>query len=69
MPKQARLTAQEAEALLLRAGFCLLRSKGSHRIYARGEQRVIIPFHEGKELHPKVVKQVLKAIFTSTEEA
>jgi predicted RNA binding protein YcfA (HicA-like mRNA interferase family) len=45
MPKAPRLTAAEAEAMLLRAGFFLLRSKGSHRIYAKGGRRVVVPFH------------------------
>lgn len=62
MPRQPRLKAREAEALLLRAGFHLVRSKGSHRIYIKAGTRVVIPFHEGRTLHPKIVKQVLEAI-------
>jgi len=62
MPRVPRLTAADAEAALLRAGFIWLRSKGSHRIYAKGGRRVVIPFHGGTTLHPKVVKQVLEAI-------
>ena len=48
--------------MLLRAGFEMIRSKGSHRIYFKGGHRVVVPFHVGKMLHPKVVKQVLQAI-------
>ncbi len=62
MPKQLRLTAYEAEILLLQAGFELNRSKGSHRIYLKAQVRVVVPFHAGKTLHPKIVKQILKAI-------
>ncbi|MGF1603423.1 MAG: type II toxin-antitoxin system HicA family toxin [Thermosynechococcaceae cyanobacterium] len=62
MPKSPRLTAAEAERLVLKAGFQLLRSEGSHRIYGKDRLRVVIPFHSGKTLHPKIVKQVLKAI-------
>lgn len=51
--------------MLLKAGFEMIRSKGSHRIYMKGDRRVIVPFHSGRILHPKVVKQVLKAIETS----
>ncbi|WNN91893.1 type II toxin-antitoxin system HicA family toxin [Gloeocapsopsis dulcis] len=40
----------------------MIRSKGSHRIYLRDNNRVVVPFHAGKVLHPKVVKQVLDAI-------
>jgi predicted RNA binding protein YcfA (HicA-like mRNA interferase family) len=47
---------------LLNAGFELLRSKGSHRIYGRAALRVTVPFHRGVALHPKIVKQVLETI-------
>ena len=62
MPKVPRLTAAECEALLLGNGFDLLRSKGSHRIYGKNDQRVVVPFHGGATLHPRIVKQVLEAI-------
>ncbi len=62
MPKLPRLTAASAERKLLRVGFVWLRSKGSHRIYFRDGQRVVIPFHGGKSLHPKIVKEVLEAV-------
>ena len=62
MPRLPRLTPQEAEARLLKAGFTLIRSKGSHRIYMKGSKRVVVPFHLGKILHPKIAKQVLKAV-------
>ncbi|BAZ53387.1 YcfA family protein [Nostoc sp. NIES-4103] len=69
MPKLPRLNATEAEKLLLDAGFIQIRSKGSHRIYLREEVRVVIPFHSGKLLHPKIVKQVLQAIDITEDEA
>ena len=62
MGKLPRLTPQEAERILLEGGFKVLRTKGSHRIYLRGSRRVVVPFHSGRILHPKVVKQVLKAV-------
>ncbi len=68
MPKLPRLTAAEAEALLLKSGFAWLRSKGSHRIYANGTRRVVVPFHSGATLHPKIVKQVFEAIEESSIE-
>jgi predicted RNA binding protein YcfA (HicA-like mRNA interferase family) len=61
MAKLPRLTAAEAERRLLKAGFVLVRSKGSHRIYFRINQRVVLPFHRGKTLHPKIVREVLLA--------
>jgi predicted RNA binding protein YcfA (HicA-like mRNA interferase family) len=62
LAKLQQLTAKEAESLLLQAGFKLLRSKGSHRIYRRLDIRIVVPFHSGKILHPKIVKQVQEAI-------
>ena len=61
MAKLPRLTPQKAEKILLNAGFEMVRSKGSHRIYMKGNRRIVIPFHRGKILHPKVVKQVVKS--------
>jgi predicted RNA binding protein YcfA (HicA-like mRNA interferase family) len=61
MPKLPRLTAAEAERKLFAGGFVLMRSKGSHRIYFRAGERVVVPFHRGKILHPKIVREVLSA--------
>jgi len=62
LAKLPRLKAQEAEKRLLKAGFMMVRSKGSHRIYRKEDRRIIVPFHTSKILHPKIVKQVLKTI-------
>jgi predicted RNA binding protein YcfA (HicA-like mRNA interferase family) len=62
MPKAPRLTAAQCEVLLLQAGFALIRSKGSHRIYGKTVQRVVVPFHGSATLHPRIAKQVLDAI-------
>lgn len=61
MAKLPRWRATEADRALLAAGFEMLRSKGSHRIYGKGVLRVTVPFHSGASLHPKIVKQVLGA--------
>lgn len=52
--------------MLERAGFVLARSRGSHRIYLKGNVRIVVPFHPGRDLHPKIAKQVLDAIETSS---
>lgn len=62
MPKGPRWTGADAERALLTHGFIHLRSKGSHRIYGKGELRVTVPFHSGATLHPKIVKQILAMI-------
>ena len=62
MPKLPRLTAEQAEKMLLKAGFEHSRSKGSHRIYIRDTERFVLPFHSGKTLHPKIVKNLVEII-------
>ena len=61
-PKLPKLTAVEAERELLKAGFKFVRSKGSHRIYQRGKERFVLPFHAGKVLHPKIVKRLVELL-------
>jgi predicted RNA binding protein YcfA (HicA-like mRNA interferase family) len=43
LPKLPQLTPQEAEAMIFKAGFEWVRSKGSHRIYIKRERRVVVP--------------------------
>jgi predicted RNA binding protein YcfA (HicA-like mRNA interferase family) len=62
LPKIPRLTAKEAETLLLKAGFTWIRSKGSHRIYLKQGRRIIILFHPGRLLHLKIVKQIFQCL-------
>jgi len=63
MPKAlSRLTAKEAEKYLLHAGFELSRQKGSHRIYRKGSYRMVLPWHQGKILHPKIIKELFDVL-------
>lgn len=62
MPKKPRLTAADAEKLLQKAGFVWVPSKGSHRIYQRGSERMVVPFRPGRVLHPKIVKQITQTL-------
>ena len=58
--KLPRLTAKEAEKILLDSGFTFLRQKGSPHIYGKASKRMVIPFHPGKILHPKIVKELIE---------
>ncbi|MBX0794617.1 type II toxin-antitoxin system HicA family toxin [Campylobacter jejuni] len=62
MPELPRMTAKEAEKLLLQNGFFIDRQKGSHRIYKKGFCRMAIPHHSGEILHPKIIKQLFEII-------
>jgi predicted RNA binding protein YcfA (HicA-like mRNA interferase family) len=65
MPEYPKLTAKEAEKLLLLNGFIMDRQKGSHRIYIKGSYRMVIPHHAGEVLHPKIIKQLFELIAES----
>ena len=67
--KLPRVSAAEAVRALERAGFFLARQSGSHRIYKNAEgRRATVPYHSGKELHPKVLKSILRDADLTTEE-
>lgn len=56
--KLPRVSAAEAARVLEKAGFFLARQSGSHRINKNADgRRATVPFHSGKELHPKVFKE------------
>jgi len=58
MPKNERLTAKVAVALLEENGFIFARESDSHAQYYKNDIRVTIPIHGDKILHKKVVGQV-----------
>jgi predicted RNA binding protein YcfA (HicA-like mRNA interferase family) len=62
-----RLTASEAENLPPQASFVLLRAEASHRIYGKEDGRIVVPFHAGLTLHPRIVKSVLEAVENSVK--
>ncbi|GAQ94607.1 predicted RNA binding protein YcfA, dsRBD-like fold, HicA-like mRNA interferase family [Thermodesulfovibrio aggregans] len=56
-----RVTANEVIRVLETMGFTLSRQSGSHKIYKnKNGQRVTVPYHSGKILHPKVLSNILK---------
>jgi predicted RNA binding protein YcfA (HicA-like mRNA interferase family) len=62
LPKLPDINAKKAELMLTKAGFQLIRSKGSHRIYQKDDSKIVIPFHGNKSLHPKIVKSILEVL-------
>jgi len=64
-----RVSAAEAARVLEKAGFFLARQSGSHRIYKNADGlRVTVPYHSGKELHPKILKRILRDADLTAEE-
>lgn len=67
--KLPRLTAKEAEDIIKKKGFVLIRQSGSHRIYRNAKGvRVTIPFHGKKILHPRIVKSIFSDAEISQED-
>ena len=67
--KLPRVSASEAARVLEKAGFFLARQSGSHRIYKNADGlRVTVPYHSGKELHPKILKSILRDANLTVEE-
>ena len=67
--KLPRVTAKDIIRVLEKKGFVLVRQSGSHRIYRNGKgKRVTVPFHSGKILHPKVLKNILADAEITIEE-
>jgi predicted RNA binding protein YcfA (HicA-like mRNA interferase family) len=67
--KFPRANAADAVRVLEKAGFFLARQSGSHRIYKNADgKRATVPFHSGKELHPKILKSILRDAGLTVEE-
>lgn len=67
--KFPRANAPDAVRVLEKAGFFLARQSGSHRIYKNADgKRATVPFHSGKELHPKILKSILRDAGLTVEE-
>ncbi|MEN4017775.1 MAG: type II toxin-antitoxin system HicA family toxin [Methanobacterium sp.] len=59
--KLPRVTANKVIKVLESVGFVLTRQSGSHKIYKNKEGvRITVPYHSGKTLHPKLLKNILK---------
>ena len=66
--KLPRLTASEVIKVLHKLGFEEKRVSGSHRIYKSMSKRIVIPYHSGKIIHPKTIKDILKLANISIDE-
>jgi len=67
--KLPRVTPREVIKVLQRIGFQLVRQSGSHKIYKNDKGiRITVPYHSGKILHPKLLKNILKDAELTVEE-
>ncbi len=59
--KLPRVPAEKVIHVLEHIGFTLARQSGSHKIYKNMKgKRVTVPYHSGKILHPKVLRNILR---------
>lgn len=69
MAKLPVLRPREVEAILKKLGFIEVRQRGSHRQYRHLDGRATtIPFHEGRDISPILLRQIAKDIGLSAEE-
>ncbi len=69
MTRLTRVTAGEVIRVLVKLGFELSRTSGSHRIYRnQAGRRVTVQYHTGKVLHPRLLKSILDDAGLSVDE-
>lgn len=69
MTRLPRLTGQEVAQALSRAGFEVLRQRGSHLFLKHLDGRVtVVPIHSGEILGPGIMSKILRDTKLSREE-
>jgi predicted RNA binding protein YcfA (HicA-like mRNA interferase family) len=69
MPKLPRLRGREVVAALQRAGFAVLRVKGSHHFMRRSDGRsTVVPVHAGETIGPGLLGKILKDVEMEVDE-
>jgi predicted RNA binding protein YcfA (HicA-like mRNA interferase family) len=69
MSKLPRLNARQIIAVLEKAGFLLARQSGSHMIFKNpAGKRATVPYHASKDIHPKLLKSILREANLSVED-
>lgn len=69
MPRLPRLRGREVIAALRRAGFGIVRTKGSHSFLQHADgRRTVVPVHSGETIGPGLLCKILKDVEMETEE-
>jgi predicted RNA binding protein YcfA (HicA-like mRNA interferase family) len=69
MPRLPRLRGREVIAALRRAGFSVIRVKGSHHFMRHSDGRVtVVPVHTGETLGPGLLNKILKDVEMDAEQ-
>lgn len=69
MPRLPRLRGREVVAVLRRAGFLVLRIKGSHHFLQHPDgRRTVVPVHPGETIGPGLLNKILRDIELTAEQ-
>ena len=69
MPKFPRLTGQQVIAALKKAGFEVLRIKGSHHFMSHADgRRTVVPVHRGETIGPGLMLKIVRDCEMEREE-
>ena len=69
MAKPPVLKPREVVALLAKLGFAEVRQRGSHRQFRHTDGRgTTVPFHQGRDISPTLLRQVARDIGLSVED-
>jgi predicted RNA binding protein YcfA (HicA-like mRNA interferase family) len=68
-PRLPRITGKEVVAALERAGFMIVRTKGSHNFLRHGDGRItVVPIHSGETIGPGLLSKILRDCELTPEE-
>ena len=63
MPRLPRLRGREVMAAMRRAGFAVLRVKGSHHFMQHTDgRRTVVPVHAGETIGPGLLNKILRDV-------
>lgn len=69
MSKLPVITAKELEKILLKLGFEISRTKGSHKFYKHPDGRyTTIPHHPGEDISRPLIRAILREIKLEVDE-
>lgn len=67
--KLPRISPDKIIKALIKLGFSEVRQSGSHKIFKNESGiRVTVPYHSGKTIHPKVLREILNSLDITIED-
>jgi len=67
--KLPRISPDKIIKALVKLGFSEVRQSGSHKIFKNESGiRITVPYHSGKTIHPKVLREILNSLEITIEE-